>query len=115
MLRRRYGTFQLLNELMSLPATKILPVVGSSCLFSSWIIVDFPEPDGPTRKTNSPLSMLALASRSATTSPLYTLETPSSLIMTWSCPARSGAVGGGPDRGRRSGRMPTLPKRYDAP
>ena len=31
------------------------------------MIVDLPEPDGPTRKTNSPLSMTKLVSRRATT------------------------------------------------
>src|SRR3954453_14534096 len=99
MLRRRNGTFQVLSVLMSLPATKIRPVLGSSCLFSSWIIVDLPDPDGPTRKTNSPFWMSAFASRRATTSPLYTFETFSSLIMRED-PAERGETGrpvGDPD------------------
>src|SRR3954447_16726565 len=66
---------------MTLPATKIRPFSGDSSLFRRRSIVDLPEPDGPTRKTNSPFWMSALASRSATTSPLYAFVTFSSLIM----------------------------------
>jgi hypothetical protein len=33
-------------------------------------IVDFPDPDGPTRKTNSPFSMVAEALCRASTPPL---------------------------------------------
>src|SRR3954465_9768917 len=66
---------------MSLPATKIRPFSGDSSLLRRRSIVDFPEPDGPTRKKNSPFWMSARASRSATTSPLYALVTFSSLIM----------------------------------
>ena len=56
--------------------------------------VDFPEPDGPTRNTNSPLWISAVAFFNATTSPLKILETPSSLI-TWeprNATLRSGRV-----------------------
>ena len=70
MLRRRKGTFQLESSPMSLPATKMCPRSGTSSLFSSRMKVDLPEPEGPTRKTNSPFSMLTLASRRAATSPL---------------------------------------------
>src|SRR6266576_915886 len=66
---------------MSLPATQMMPVSGSSSLVRRRRKVDFPDPDGPTRKTNSPLEMSTEASRSATVVPLYDLVTFSSLIM----------------------------------
>src|SRR4051812_5620061 len=66
---------------MSLPATQIVPESGSSSFVSRRRNVDFPEPDGPTRKTNSPLAMSTEQSRSATVVPLYDLVTFSSLIM----------------------------------
>ena len=50
------------------PATQIVPRSGCSCLFSSRSSVDLPEPDGPTRKTNSLFGMSKVASRTATTS-----------------------------------------------
>jgi hypothetical protein len=43
--------------------------------------VDFPDPEGPTRKTNSPFEISMLMSTRAFTSPRYTLETCSVLIM----------------------------------
>ena len=46
---------------------EVLSLVGSSSLRSSRIIVDLPDPDGPTRKTNSPFSMVSETLRSATT------------------------------------------------
>src|SRR3954452_12717280 len=66
---------------MDLPATQKRPRSGFSCLLISRSIVDLPEPDGPTRKTNSPLATSKVASRRATTSVLYVLVTFSSLIM----------------------------------
>src|SRR3954452_16267160 len=57
------------------------PFSGVSSLLRRRNIVDFPDPDGPTRNTNSPFWMSALASRSETTSPLYAFVTFSSLIM----------------------------------
>ena len=45
------------------------------------MIVDLPEPDGPTRKTNSPLSITKLASRRATTLGLVDLVTTSNTII----------------------------------
>ena len=42
---------------MSLPATKMRPSVGDSSLLRRRRNVDFPDPDGPTRKTNSPFPM----------------------------------------------------------
>src|SRR6478672_4007136 len=98
MLRRRNGTFQLLSSPMSLPATKMRPRFGLSSLFSRRIRVDLPEPEGPTKKTNSPFWMSQLASRRATTSPLKTFDTLSSLIMRAERPA-----GGGGDRDQTGG------------
>ena len=43
--------------------------------------VVFPEPEGPTRKTNSPLSISTEKSPRATVDPLYVLVTFSNLIM----------------------------------
>ena len=43
--------------------------------------VVLPEPDGPTRKTNSPLSISTLQSFRATVDPLYVLVTFWNLIM----------------------------------
>ena len=62
MLRRRYGTFHDDSVAMSLPATKIRPCSGVSSLFTRRRNVDLPEPDAPTRKTNSPFSMSTVAS-----------------------------------------------------
>src|SRR5215467_6423183 len=56
MRRRRYGTFQLVSLARSFPATWIRPSVGRSSRRISRRKVDLPEPDGPTRKTNSPFS-----------------------------------------------------------
>ena len=55
---------------MSLPATKMRPSRGLSSRLSRRRKVDFPEPDGPTRKTNSPFWISTDASRRATCSPL---------------------------------------------
>ena len=65
---------------MSLPATHMVPRVAVSWRKSSLTRVDLPDPDGPTRKTNSPRRMLRETSRAATVPPLYTLVTESSLI-----------------------------------
>src|SRR5947209_20584515 len=81
MLRRRYGTFQLDRLAMSLPATQMRPESGSCSLSSRRMNVDLPEPDGPTRKTNSPFWMSTLTSLSATVVPLYDFVTFSNLIM----------------------------------
>src|ERR1700722_5064685 len=56
MRRRRWGTFQFVSRARSLPATWIRPEVGRSSFRTSRRKVDLPEPDGPTRKTNSPFS-----------------------------------------------------------
>src|SRR5438270_13326089 len=96
MLRRRYGTFQWLSLPMSLPATQMVPQSGSSSLVSRRRNVDLPEPEGPTRNTNSPFAMSTETSRMATVVPLYDLVTFSSRIM-----GNRGAAGGrGQDGGQ---------------
>ena len=45
----------------------IRPEVGSSSFSSRRMIVDLPEPDAPTTKTNSPLSITNETSESAAT------------------------------------------------
>ncbi|OLT54345.1 hypothetical protein BJF88_09385 [Cellulosimicrobium sp. CUA-896] len=52
--RRRCGTFQLDSEPRSRPATNTLPRVGRSSRRMRCRQVDLPEPEAPTRKTNSP-------------------------------------------------------------
>ncbi|CPU65818.1 Uncharacterised protein [Mycobacteroides abscessus] len=52
--RRSFGTFQLDIDPRSRPATKTLPFVGRSSRRTRCRHVDLPEPDAPTRKTNSP-------------------------------------------------------------
>ena len=42
---------------MSRPATSTRPSVATSSRSKSLRNVDFPEPEGPTRKTNSPLAI----------------------------------------------------------
>ncbi len=68
MLRRSIGTFERFSRARSRPPTTILPLVASSSLSSRRTSVDFPEPEAPTTKTNSPLSMWKVTSRSAMTS-----------------------------------------------
>ena len=67
---------------MSFPATQILPRVTISWRSNNRTSVDFPDPEGPTRNTNSPRRMLRETSRAATVPPLYTFVTESSLIKT---------------------------------
>src|SRR5262249_57287081 len=63
--------------------TRTPPVVGASRANSSGMNVDLPEPDGPIRKTNSPLSILTLTSSSAgRADALYFLLTWSRVIIT---------------------------------
>lgn len=64
-LRRSPGTFQLCRRLRSLPATKMRPLVARYSRSTSLMKVDLPEPELPTRKTNSPLSMVTFTSDSA--------------------------------------------------
>src|ERR1700709_1257698 len=59
------------------------PCVGVSSASSRRMNVDLPEPDGPMRKTNSPLSILRLTLSSAGRADcLYCLVTLSRLIIT---------------------------------
>src|SRR5665213_2368103 len=57
------------------------PELGISSRRSSRMNVVLPEPDGPTRKTNSPLSMSIDTSRSAMEPLLYVLVTFSNRII----------------------------------
>ena len=75
MLRRRCGTRDGGMSMMFRPATHTAPRSGRSCRLSRRNMVLLPEPEGPTRKTNSPLAMSKLASRRATTSAAYDLVT----------------------------------------
>ena len=63
--RRSAGTFQLASRLISLPATYTRPLVGRVSRRISRRKVDLPEPEAPTRKTNSPFSMSTLTPSSA--------------------------------------------------
>ena len=63
--------------------TCMSPLVGDSSASSSRMNVDLPEPDGPMRKTNSPLSILSETLSSAGRAEvLYSLLTWSSVIIT---------------------------------
>src|SRR5947209_20599500 len=59
--------------------------------------VDFPAPEGPTRKTNSPLPISTEQSRRAGTEPLYVLVTLSSRIID--------SHGAAPSRATRAGHL----------
>src|SRR5271170_7791070 len=73
--------------------TRTSPVVGFSAPSSSRMNVDLPEPDGPIRKTNSPLSILTLTSSSAgRADDLYCLLTWSRVIITARQCSRHGLV-----------------------
>src|ERR671913_91326 len=92
--RRRAGTFQEASRFSSLPATQMRPPVGRSSLVSRRRKVDFPEPDWPTTKTNSPLPISTDTSSRAITSFPYDLLTWSSLITGRVWPfARRGCTG----------------------
>jgi predicted N-acetyltransferase YhbS len=64
-----YGKFgfwpHALMALMSCPATQTRPCSGCSLRFMRRRSVDLPEPDAPTRKTNSPFSISTETSSSA--------------------------------------------------
>ena len=63
--RRIAGIFQLCSLFSSRPATNTLPLVARCSRRISRRKVDLPEPEAPTRKTNSPFSMSTLTSSSA--------------------------------------------------
>ena len=54
------GSLESLMVFKLYPLTLIVPSVGDISPVMSLIIVDFPEPDGPTRNANSPSSILTL-------------------------------------------------------
>src|SRR4051794_16652741 len=81
MLRRSDGTFHEPRRPMSRPATSTRPAVATSSRSNSLRKVDLPDPEGSTRKTNSPLTISSERSRMATTSPLYVLVTFSNRII----------------------------------
>ena len=57
----RYGIRFGFKKVVSFPFIIIFPDVGSSSFKINLIKVDFPEPELPTKKANSPLSILKLA------------------------------------------------------
>lgn len=63
--RRMWGTFQFDSRARSLPRTCTVPVLARSSRRSRRRKVDFPEPEDPTRKTNSPFSISRDTSLSA--------------------------------------------------
>ena len=63
--RRNSGTLRWLSSPKSTPSTSIVPSVGSSSLSINRINVDLPEPDEPTKKTNSPSSIFRSISERA--------------------------------------------------
>ena len=57
------------------PLIMMRPAVGTSSPVSIFIKVDFPEPEGPTRNTNSPSSMVVLIPRMALVPFGYSIST----------------------------------------
>ena len=74
MLRRSCGTRERRSFCSERPPTITLPAVGSISLSSSLMNVDLPEPEGPTRKTNSPLSIVSETSSRPKMPGWYTLR-----------------------------------------
>src|ERR1051326_6835186 len=93
MLRRSTGIFERFSFGSDRPPTIRLPDVTSNSFRSSLMNVDLPDPDGPTRNTNSPLSIWSETSSRPNTPPWYDLVTPSKMIIAWE--ADRGASGGG--------------------
>ena len=60
MVRRMRGICFSLMSLRLYPLTISLPRVGSISAVMSLMMVDLPEPEGPTRKTKSPSSICKL-------------------------------------------------------
>src|SRR5947208_16316825 len=78
---RSRGTLRLAILATSKLATYSRPAVGTSSRSNSRRNVDLPEPEGPIRKTNSPLSISTVTSSNAgRVEVLYTLDTCSSRI-----------------------------------
>src|SRR5262249_44506896 len=73
---RSFGDFWLTTS----PSMRSSPEVMSSSPAIMFRVVDFPQPDGPTRMMNSPSTMSRFTSRTATAPSGYFLLTPSSAI-----------------------------------
>src|SRR5664280_2371801 len=79
--RRNPGIFQAGSLLMSLPATYTWPLVARYSRRINRRKVDLPDPEVPTRNTNSPFSTSTVTFlRAARCCPSYTFETSSNLI-----------------------------------
>src|SRR5512145_2789735 len=81
MFRRTNGTAVPLTFATFLPKRSTWPLVAGSAQKTILRSVDFPAPDGPVRKTNSPLSISSVTSVSAGGSPGYSLWTWKSWII----------------------------------
>src|SRR3984957_7286013 len=75
MFRRRNGTRNLERSVRSRPASRIRPLSGNSSRSNNRRKVVLPEPEAPTKKTNSPFSISRVMSLSAGEPFLYVLET----------------------------------------
>ena len=73
--RRIMGTCRSAMLLTEKPLIMIRPAVGTSSPVSILIMVDFPDPEGPTKNTNSPSSMAALIPRMARVPLGYSIST----------------------------------------
>src|SRR3954454_11371315 len=83
MRRRSFGTFQPAMRSTSRPSMKTRPKVGRFSRRTSRRKVDLPEPEAPTRNTNSPFSTSTdTSSRAARCCPGYVMVTFSKLITT---------------------------------
>ena len=60
---------------MEKPLIIMRPAVGTTSPVSSLMMVDLPEPEGPTRKTNSPSSMVRVIPRMALVPLSYSIST----------------------------------------
>ena len=60
---------------MEKPLIIMRPAVGTTSPVSSLLMVDLPEPEGPTRKTNSPSSMVRVIPRMALVPLSYSIST----------------------------------------
>src|SRR5690606_2609125 len=78
--RRSFGMSPRRRRAEEKPETRTSPVVGRSAIRISLRIVDFPAPEWPVRKTNSPLRTWRETSRRAAPERGYSLETDCSLI-----------------------------------
>jgi len=63
--RRKYGICESGSTPMLRPLTMICPDVGASSRKRSFKNVDLPAPEGPVKKTNSPLSIEQVTSVNA--------------------------------------------------